>query len=417
LRTFQNGLMNTSQGFDGEYLPINNNGRGGTIIDMANAAKKFPDVQLYMAGDLRANENPVLLSLHTLMVREHNRRARLLPSSMTDEQKYQQARKMVISHIQAITINEFLPAILGNTLPAYKGYNTSANANIVEFFSTAAYRFGHDQLTDVLLRLDAKGKSISQGPALLRDVFFDVGSFNPVGISVYLRGAAVNPQRPVDSVIEDDVRIFLYGRGPATAFDLVARNMQRARDIGMGFYNDARTAYGLTTCATFSCVNNDPAIIAILNNLYGTNNVSFLDCFVGGLLEPKSNPNSKLGPLFSAALLDQFGRSRDGDRFWYENPGYLTSAELAEIRSTKLSDIIKRNTDSVIVPADVFNRQNVAPEQVYNPQDDTRWIIAIIVLTVVAGILIVVVIGLCFAKKNEKRVDDNQLYTKLVNDH
>jgi len=179
----------------------------------------------------------------------------------------------------------------------------------------------------------------------------------------------------------------------------------------------ARTAYGLTTCATFSCVNNDPAIIAILNNLYGTNNVSFLDCFVGGLLEPKSNPNSKLGPLFSAALLDQFGRSRDGDRFWYENPGYLTSAELAEIRSTKLSDIIKRNTDSVIVPADVFNRQNVAPEQVYNPQDDTRWIIAIIVLTVVAGILIVVVIGLCFAKKNEKRVDDNQLYTKLVNDH
>jgi len=268
-------------------------------------------------------------------------------------------------------------------------------------------------LTDVILRLDPLGKSITQGPALLRDVFFDILSFNQTGASAYLRGASVNPQRIIDSVMEDDIRLFLYGRGPATAFDLPARNMQRARDIGMGFYNDARKAYGLPTCDTFSCVTDDPVIVQILNNLYGANNVSFLDCFVGGLLEKKANSNSKLGALFSASLIDQFTRVRDGDRFWYQNPGYLTKAELTEIEATKLSDIIKRNTDSILVPADVFNRKDVTPEQVFNPPENTKWIIAIIVLSIVAAVCIIVIVGLCFAKNNNRRVDDNKLYEEL----
>jgi len=249
--------------------------------------------------------------------------------------------------------------------------------------------------------------------AELRDVFFDILSFNQTGASAYLRGASVNPQRIIDSVMEDDIRLFLYGRGPATAFDLPARNMQRARDIGMGFYNDARKAYGLPTCDTFSCVTDDPVIVQILNNLYGANNVSFLDCFVGGLLEKKANSNSKLGALFSASLIDQFTRVRDGDRFWYQNPGYLTKAELTEIEATKLSDIIKRNTDSILVPADVFNRKDVTPEQVFNPPENTKWIIAIIVLSIVAAVCIIVIVGLCFAKNNNRRVDDNKLYEEL----
>eukprot|EP01091_Cochliopodium_minus_P012305 TRINITY_DN36_c0_g1_i2.p1 TRINITY_DN36_c0_g1~~TRINITY_DN36_c0_g1_i2.p1 ORF type:complete len:463 (-),score=164.35 TRINITY_DN36_c0_g1_i2:92-1480(-) len=414
LRSFKDGLMNTSKGLDGDYLPINNNGRGQVIIAMANAAKKFNDTQLFMGGDLRANENPILLSLHTLMIREHNRRARLLSSKLTDEERYQEARKMVIAHIQAITYKEFLPAVLGaDALKKYSGYNDKVNPNIDEFFSTVAYRFGHDQLTDIVLRLDAKGKNIKQGPALLRDVFFDIPSFTTVGASAYLRGAAVNPQRIIDSVIEDDVRIFLYGRGPATAFDLPARNMQRARDIGMGFYNDARKAFGLPTCATFACVNDDPVIVGILNNLYGKDNVTFLDCFVGGLLEKKANSKSKLGALFSASLVDQFQRIRDGDRFWYQNPGVLTKTQLTEVEGTTLADIIRRNTDSVVVPPDVFNRRDVPPDQVYNPQENTKWIVAIVVLTIVAGMCIIIIIGLCFAKKENSRIDDNKLYEEL----
>ena len=38
----------------------------------------------------------------------------------------------------------------------------------------------------------------------------------------------------------------------------------------------------------------------------------------------------------------QFVALRDGDRFWYER--VLTAAEREEVKNTRLSDIIRRNT-------------------------------------------------------------------------
>jgi len=417
LRTFQGGLMKTSPGVDGDYMPINSNGNGGTLIDMANPAAKVPSDQLFAGGDMRANENPVLQALQTVFVREHNRRAKLLANSgLNDEEIFQQARLMVVSHIQKISYEDFLPLLIGSPLPAYKGYNSSVNPGIAEFFSTVAYRVGHDMLPTVIPRLDPNGNSIPQGSMLLRDGFFDMANFLPIGASAILRGASVTPQRQADGIFEDDVRVFLYGAGPATATDLVARNMQRARDVGIGFYNDARTAYGLSTCSTFSCVTSNPNIVNLLNQLYGTNNISFLDCYAGGVLEAHL-PGAKVGPLFAAAIADQFQRMRDGDRFFYKNPGVLSAVQLAEIEATTLSQIILRNTDSTVMPPDPFNRQNVDAGVVFNPPNNTPYIVAIVIISIIAAILIIVVVGLCFSKSSQKRqVNDNQLYTNLVSD-
>ncbi|MEM9531764.1 MAG: peroxidase family protein [Pseudomonadota bacterium] len=46
--------------------------------------------------------------------------------------------------------------------------------------------------------------------------------------------------------------------------------------------------------------------------------------------------------MIYTVLLDQFVALRDGDRFWYEN--VLSGRALAEIRRTRLADIIRRNT-------------------------------------------------------------------------
>lgn len=43
--------------------------------------------------------------------------------------------------------------------------------------------------------------------------------------------------------------------------------------------------------------------------------LSKLELFPGGLLESLAGP----GPVFSAIILDQFERIRNGDRFWFEN--------------------------------------------------------------------------------------------------
>ena len=43
--------------------------------------------------------------------------------------------------------------------------------------------------------------------------------------------------------------------------------------------------------------------------------LSQLELLPGGLLESHGDP----GSLFSAIILDQFVRLRDGDRYWFEN--------------------------------------------------------------------------------------------------
>jgi len=74
LRTFSGGQMATSAG---DLLPFNTAG-----LPNANDARIFPDSKLFLAGDVRANENVELTALQTLFVREHNHQAALLAAAL-----------------------------------------------------------------------------------------------------------------------------------------------------------------------------------------------------------------------------------------------------------------------------------------------------------------------------------------------
>ena len=103
LRTFSGGKLIMSSG---NLLPLSASG-------------------MFSAGDVRANENIELTALQTLWVREHNYWAGKIVTAnptATDEQVFQQARSIVIAEIQAITYNEWLPALLGRgALDRYNG--------------------------------------------------------------------------------------------------------------------------------------------------------------------------------------------------------------------------------------------------------------------------------------------------------
>lgn len=332
LRTFEGGLLKTSG--DGEYLPYNTDGlpnAGGTSDS------------LYLAGDIRANENIALASMHTIFVREHNRLAAELAAedpSLTDEELYQQARAIVRAQLQVITYNEFLPALLGtDALSEYSGYDPSVNPNIANEFSTAAYRFGHSLLSPELQLLDENGETIESGNLSLAEAFFRPDQVQAIGVDAILRGASTQLAQELDSHVVDDVRNFLFGPPGAGGLDLVSLNVQRGRDHGLADYNQVRVDLGLEPVTSFDQITSDPARAQALEETYGT--VDNIDLWVGGLAEDHVD-GSSMGETFSTIIIDQFERLRDGDRFWYQN--IMSGEELRQIENTTLADIIERNS-------------------------------------------------------------------------
>ncbi len=314
-----------------------------------------PSPELFLAGDVRANEQVGLTAMHTLFVREHNllagRIARDNPR-FTGDEIYEAARRLVGAEMQAITYHEFLPALLGrDALDPYRGYRPDVDAGIANLFATAAFRLGHSMLSPTLLRLDARGREIPEGHLALRDAFFAPSVLREAGIEPLLRGLARQVCQRVDVLVIDDVRNFLFDDDPADGgFDLPALNIQRGRDHGLPSYNAARRQLGLPAARGFADVSSDPDVQERLAAVYAS--VDDLDLWVGGLAEDPL-PGSHLGPLFFTIVKEQFEALRDGDRFWYQRT--LTGPERRQVESTRLADVIRRNTAiGREIPDDVF---------------------------------------------------------------
>jgi len=311
--------------------------------------------KLYVAGDTRANENPLLTAMHTLFAREHNRICEELLAenpNWGDETLYQVARKEVGALLQAITYYEWLPAT-GLQIEEYSGYKPEVNPNISNLFSAAAFRVGHTLINSDIIRMDNNGDELNEGNVSLRDAFF-----NPIivslagGIDPYLKGMATQIQQKMDNKIIDDVRNFLFGPpGTGGGLDLAAINIARGRERGLMDYNQLRAAFDLEPYSEFSQITSDPAALESLQNVYES--VDKIDAWVGMLSEDPM-PNAIYGELLIASLMDQFRAVRDGDRFYFENDDFFSEEDVQRIKSTTMQDVIMRNTDIDLMQDNCF---------------------------------------------------------------
>ncbi|MES9854005.1 MAG: peroxidase family protein [Candidatus Thiodiazotropha sp. L084R] len=325
------GRLNTSTG---NMLPFNTEG-------LANAGGDSNT--LFLAGDVRANEQVGLSAMHTLFVREHNRLAADIAErdpSLDGEEIYQQARRLVGALMQVITYREFLPILLGpDGISSYQGYDPMQDASIMNAFSTASYRMGHSLLSPQLLRLDANANEVAAGHLPLRDAFFRPDHLMAEGIDSLIRGLANQVCQDLDLYVVDDVRNFLFGDPGEGGFDLVSLNIQRGRDHGLPDYNSARQVLGLPRVENFEDISSDLEIQNRLTSVY--DNVDDIDLWVGGLAEDHMQ-GAMVGQLIKRMLSLQFKALRDGDRFWYQRS--LRVADRRMVENTTLADIIRRNT-------------------------------------------------------------------------
>uniref|UniRef100_A0A8C9STS3 Peroxidasin n=1 Tax=Scleropages formosus TaxID=113540 RepID=A0A8C9STS3_SCLFO len=322
-------------------------------------------IPCFLAGDHRANEQLALTAMHTVWFREHNRIAaellRLNPHWDGDT-IYHEARKIVGAQMQHITYSHWLPKVLGDVgmkmLGEYHGYDPNVNAGIFNAFATAAFRFGHTLINPILYRLDDRFQPIPQGHISLHKAFFSPFRIvNEGGIDPLLRGlfGVAGKMRVPTQLLNTELTERLFSMAHAVALDLAAMNVQRGRDHGIPPYNDYRVFCNLTSAQDFEDLKNEiknPSVRDKLRRLYGT--PLNVDLFPA-LMAEDLVPGSRLGPTLMCLLVTQFRRVRDGDRFWYENPGVFSPAQLTQIKQASLARVLCDNGDNITrVQPDVF---------------------------------------------------------------
>jgi hypothetical protein len=315
-----------------------------------------PAIQLFLAGDVRANENVALTALQTVFLREHNRLVDVISvqqPSLSEEARYQLARKIVGAEMQIVTYNEYLPAILGTNAPRPQdfAYSPQVDASITQSFAVAAFRFAHSMVPADMPRVNNDGTA--EASMTFGQAFFNPNlvTNSPDVINEVLKGGATQIAEEVDLKFVDELRNTLFGPPGSGGTDLLALDIQRGRDHGLADYRQLRPAYGIPPANNFGQIPTTPELRSALQSLYA-NNINNLDAFVVGLAE-NHLPGSSLGPLFTNIIASQFQRLRDGDRLFYRANAadlYLNGVLRPEIASiidldrVRLADVIAWNT-------------------------------------------------------------------------
>ncbi|XP_057631506.1 lactoperoxidase isoform X1 [Chionomys nivalis] len=322
-------------------------------------------VPCFLAGDSRASEQILLATSHTLLLREHNRLARELSRLNPEwdgEKLYQEARKIMGAFIQIITFRDYLPILLGDEMqkwvPPYQGYSETVDPRISNVF-TFALRFGHLEVPSAIYRLDENYQPWGSEPELpLHKLFFNTwrlvkdGGIDPLVRGLLAKKAKLAHQ---DRMMTGELRNMLFQQTHTIhGFDLAAINIQRCRDHGQPGYNSWRAFCGLSqpkTLQELSAVLRNKVLAKKLLDLYGT--PDNIDIWLGAIAEPPVH-RGRVGPLLTCLLGQQFQRIRDGDRFWWENPGVFTEKQRDSLRKVSFSRLVCDNTRINKVPLDPF---------------------------------------------------------------
>lgn len=351
LRSFEGGRLLMD---DAGLMPLTTSG-------MAAASEEN---EMFLAGDVRANENTGLTMFHTLFVREHNYWADKIAAThpdWDDQQIFEAARSIVEYETQKITYQEWLPHMLGKGLAMDLEFDPNADGRISTEFSTAAFRFGHTMVSSTIERQEEDGNTDPDGHLTVQQAFFNIAPFEGGDIDSLLRGGAGAMAQEADTRIIDDLNFFLENPAGLSGFSLAALNILRGRDHGLGSYVDVRAQLlGDIDPATidpldFSVITSDPDGQADLAGVYAT--VHDVDLWVGGLAEDKAD-GALFGKTFSFIIEDQFTRTQISDEGFGTLHPDLDAALVAEVMGSNLGDVMLRNSGVEFLQEDVFKAAN-----------------------------------------------------------
>ena len=316
----------------------------------------------YVAGDTRVNEHMSLTVMHTIWMREHNRivaELAKLDSTLTDEELYQTARKIIGGVMQKIVFEEYLTEVLGSAtverfiLGGYRRFEQSVDPRIPNAYATAAFRYGHSLIRPDFARLGSGYRSINGGPLNLLDSFFNPRQYNrSEGTDPILRGLLTQHAMRSDEFLDPVITNDLFRTADKLGRDLGALNINRGRDHGLAPYPVWREycikyyqeELGINVTIEFRSQLTELHLL----RTYGS--LDSVDLFPGGMAEAPftyDGTSSIIGPTFTCIFINTYRVLSRGDRFFYLGDTAFTDEQRAEVRKSSLSRVICDNSDSI----------------------------------------------------------------------
>jgi len=309
-----------------------------------------------LTGDNRVNTTPGLYVESLLFVRLHNwicdqLEAAATSSSPTDEQLFQEARRIVIAIYQHVVFSEWLPAFIGRTymqmyglspLPKgrgyFKGYDPKEELGAYNVASAAAMRVGHSLVSGIFSTVDPDtykwDKSVPLSTVMEKPFAqcVDAVILGLVKQAAHHRGKSMSEQL---------TNYLFQAENNDFGADLCTININRGRDHGVPGYNKWRKWCGLSEMKTWNDAYKvlDAAAVNKYKKLY--KHPDDIDLFSAGVSEKIME--GVVGPTFGCIMARSFRTSKIADRFWYENKignvGF-TQDQLMSIKSWTFRDII-----------------------------------------------------------------------------
>uniref|UniRef100_A0AC35TFV4 CHK domain-containing protein n=1 Tax=Rhabditophanes sp. KR3021 TaxID=114890 RepID=A0AC35TFV4_9BILA len=353
VRLFKGGLLRWADlgPANREALPLR--------VNEGEGCRSHPDFSCFKAGEFRNTHQPGLTVIHNVFQREHNRIVRTLAEinpTWNDEKLFQEGRKILGAVYQHITYSEYVPLLAKYNLNVlnngyFKGYDNECEASVSHPFATAAFRYGHTLVRSRFKRLNAYYQNHSEDFEL-KDNFDNaepVHNYKTGGIDTILVGLLGAASMEFDRFVTNHLRNHLFARKGQkfSGFDLIAINIQRARDHGVAPYNKYREYCGFPKLKSFQDLSNDmdQETIDRIKSVYES--VEDIDLFTG-LITERSLKGALLSPTASCIISEQFDRLKKCDRFYYENDlpnTKFTEEQLREIRKASLATIFCDNSD------------------------------------------------------------------------
>jgi hypothetical protein len=347
-----------------------------------NVTKRF-----FATGDGRNGENYWLTTFHGLFLREHNRIARaakVANPTWDDEKLFQYARNLNIAQYQSVLMYEYLPSLLKydySEVGTYEGYDPWVNPQASQLFAFS-FRFGHTTVPNALALRNKCGNpaynSVRDGPRAgqMASIFMPADQMAENGTPEnVLHALLFQGARAIDFQFPESLRSIGFGAN----VDVIVQNQMRAADNGIPDYQTVRKLWHGGPFANIydhpSCKFSVPrssetspspdhidcwkvftantTAAERLQTLYGKlTNLNFYTSVVGE--EPTK---SVVGTTHAHIIADQFKRTRDGDRWWFENEdnGLFTKLEARRIkRETSIQSLLQLNFPTANIPEDAF---------------------------------------------------------------